>query len=67
MKFFKAIGKIISYINSHFTAMLFILLVFLIFNPFEKEVIAQPNLATIKLEGEILNIDKILNEIYISI
>ena len=63
MKFFKAIGKIISYINNHFKAMLFILLVFLIFNPFEKEVIAQPNLATIKLEGEILNIDKILNEI----
>lgn len=63
MGFFRVIGKIISYINNHFKAMLFILLLFLIFNPFEKEVIAQPNLATIRLEGEILNIEKILNEI----
>ncbi len=63
MFIFRGIGKIISYINNHFKAMLFLLLLFFIFNPFGKEGLQQPNLATIRLEGEITNIDKILTNI----
>ncbi|WP_458700843.1 signal peptide peptidase SppA [Sulfurospirillum sp. 1307] len=63
MIIFRWIGKVISYINNHFKAMLFILLLFVLFSPFNQEVITKPNLMTIRLEGEILNIEKILNEI----
>jgi protease-4 len=60
---FRILGKIISYINNHFKAMLFLLLLFLIFNPFNGENISQPNLMTIKLDKEINNIDKLLAQI----
>jgi len=63
MIIFRWIGKIISYINNHFKAMLFLLLLGLIFNPFEQDVLVKPNLATIKLEGQIGQIDKVLEEI----
>ncbi len=60
MFIFKWIGKVIGYINNHFKAMLFLLLLFFIFNPFNEETLQQPNLATIKLEGQITNIEKVL-------
>ncbi len=63
MIIFRWIGKIISYINNHFKAMLFLLLLFFIFSPFKQDGINQANLATIRLEGEITNIDKILAQI----
>lgn len=63
MFIFRWIGKIISYINNHFKAMLFLLLLFFIFNPFGKDPLAQPNLTTIRLEGQITNIDKVLANI----
>lgn len=63
MIIFRTLGKIISYINNHFKAMIFLLLLFLIFNPFNAENIQQPNLMTIKLGTEINNIDKLLAQI----
>ncbi len=59
----KGIGKIISYINNHFKAMLFLLLLFLIFSPFSKEGLEEANLTTIRIEGEIGNIDQLLESI----
>lgn len=66
MFIFKWIGKIISYINNHFKAMLFITLLIFIFNPFSQESLEKPNLTTIRLEGEINDIDKILTKIQIA-
>lgn len=63
MIFFRFIGRIISYINNHFKAMLFLLLLFLLFNPFGKEALQQANLTTIKLDTQIENIDKLLVQI----
>ena len=63
MFIFRCIGKIISYINNHFKAMLFLLLLFLIFSPFSEDGLNQANLTTIRLNGEITNIDKILAQI----
>jgi len=63
MFIFSWIGKVISYINNHFKAMLFITLLLFIFNPFSKDTLAQPNLTTIRIEGQIANIDKILVDI----
>ena len=57
------IGKIISYINNHFKAMLFLLLLVLIFSPFSEDTLEQANLTTIRLEGQITNIDKVLADI----
>ena len=63
MFIFRWIGKVISYINNHFKAMLFLLLLFFIFSPFSEEGLEQPNLTTIRIEGQITNIDKILEDI----
>ena len=63
MIFFRFIGRIITYINNHFKAMLFLLLLFLLFNPFGKEALQQANLTTIKLDTQIENIDKLLVQI----
>lgn len=63
MFIFRWIGNVIKYINNHFKAMLFLLLVLFIFNPFSQETLQQPNLTTIRLEGQITNIDKILEDI----
>jgi len=60
---FRWIGKVISYINNHFKAMLFLLLLFFIFSPYSEDGLKQPNLSTIKIEGQIANIDKILTQI----
>ncbi len=63
MIIFRWIGKVISYINNHFKAMLFITLLVFIFNPFGKDTLAKPNLTTIRLEGQIMNPDKVLAQI----
>ncbi len=63
MLIFRWIGKVISYINNHFKAMLFLLLLFIIFNPIDKEIVEKPNLATLEISGEIFNVNKILSKI----
>ena len=62
MILFRWIGKVISYINDHFKAMLFLLLLLFIFNPFE-ETLQKANLTTIRIEGQIENIDGLLEDI----
>jgi len=63
MIIFRWLGKVISYINNHFKAMLFITLLVFIFNPFSDKNLEQPNLTTIKIEGQIERIDKTLAQI----
>lgn len=55
------IGATLSYIQNHFKAMLFILIVVLIVA--SQEEIKEPNLAIVKIEGEILNVQEILESI----
>lgn len=55
------LGAILGYIQNHFKAMLFILLLVLIFG--SQEELNNPNLAIIKIEGEILNVEEILENI----
>ena len=55
------IGAVLGYIQNHFKAMLFILLLVLIFG--SQEELNNPNLAVVKIEGEILNIEEILENI----
>ncbi len=55
------IGAIFTYIQNHFKAMLFLLLLVLIFG--SQDELKTPNLAIVKLEGEILNIEEILENI----
>ena len=57
------VGAILGYIQNHFKAMLFLLLVVLIFGSLEEDKLSTPNLAIVKLEGEILNVDEILENI----
>lgn len=63
MIFFRMLGNIMNYIQNHFKAMLFILILFLIFNPFDGEKLKVANLTTINLDAQIDNIDKILADI----
>lgn len=56
-------GAILGYIQNHFKAMLFLLLIALIFGSLEEDKLSAPNLAIVKLEGEILNVDEILENI----
>lgn len=63
MFIFRWIGKVISYINNHFKAMLFIVLLVFIFAPFSEDSLEKANLTTIRIEGEIRDIDKILAKI----
>ena len=55
------IGAILGYIQNHFKAMLFLLLLVLIFG--SQEELKNPNLAIVKIEGEILNVEEILENI----
>ena len=55
------IGAVLGYIQNHFKAMLFLLLLVLIFGQTEEQ--KAPNLAIIKLEGQILSVDDILENI----
>ena len=57
------IGAILGYIQNHFKAMLFILLLVLIFGSIGEDKLETPNLAIIKIEGEITKIDEILENI----
>lgn len=63
MFIFRWIGSAITYINNHFKTVLLILFLIFMFSPFSEENIKKPNLTTIKLYGEIKDIDKILTEI----
>ncbi|MDX1809792.1 MAG: signal peptide peptidase SppA [Sulfurospirillaceae bacterium] len=63
MIIFRFIGKIIDYIQNHFKAMIFLLLLFIIFSPFGTEDLQKPNLEVIKIEGQIGDIDKIMEQI----
>ncbi len=56
-------GAILSYIQNHFKAMLFVLLVVLIFGSLEEDKLSSANLAVIKIEGEITQIDEMLEAI----
>ncbi len=55
------IGAVLGYIQNHFKAMLFVLLVVLIFG--SQDEFKHPNLAIVKVEGEILNVEEILDMI----
>ena len=55
------IGAVLGYIQNHFKAMLFILLLVLIFG--SQDELKNPNLAIVKIEGEILNVEEILENI----
>ena len=57
------IGMILSYIQNHFKAMLFLLLLVLIFGSLGEDKLASPNLAIVKIEGEITQIDQMLEAI----
>lgn len=57
------IGAILGYIQNHFKAMLFILFLVLIFGSISEDKLETPNLAIIKIEGEITKIDEILENI----
>ncbi|MDD2383172.1 MAG: signal peptide peptidase SppA [Sulfurospirillaceae bacterium] len=57
------IGAILSYIQNHFKAMLFVLLVILIFGSIGEDKLDTPNLGVIKIEGEITKVDDILENI----
>lgn len=57
------IGAILTYIQNHFKAMLFCLLLVLIFGSITEDKLETPNLAIIKIEGEITKIDDILENI----
>ena len=55
------IGAVLSYIQNHFKAMLFLLIVVLIIG--SQEEMKTPNLAIVKVEGEILNVQEVLENI----
>lgn len=55
------IGAVLGYIQNHFKAMLFVLLLVLIFG--SQDELKTPNLAIVKIEGEILNVEEILENI----
>lgn len=55
------IGAILGYIQNHFKALLFVLLLVFIYG--SQEELKNPNLAIIKIEGEILNVQEILEDI----
>ncbi len=63
MIIFRFIGKLINYIQNHFKAMLFLLLLFIIFAPFDSKKLQSPNLSTVKIEEQIGNIDNIMAQI----
>ena len=62
-KIFSPITMPISYIQNHFKAMLFLLLLFLLFAPQSENDLASHNLQEIKLYGAIMDASEILNKI----
>ncbi len=63
MKFIKFIGSVITYIQNHFKAMLFFLILFLVFGNLKERDLRPPNLATVKIEDQIIDVEKSLNKI----
>jgi len=62
-KLFLPITATLKFINDHFKAMLFLLLLFLIFAPVSEEEMHQPNLQSIALEGPIFEVSELLEQI----
>jgi len=63
MIIFRWIANVINYINDHFKAILLIALLLFLFAPFSQKSLEKANLTTIRIEGEIQNIDPILEQI----
>lgn len=61
---FSPIIAVFKFINTYFKAMIFLLIVFLIFSSTDNEAISAPNLAQINITGAIRDSSKTLEEIY---
>ena len=62
-KIFSPITATLSYIQNHFKAMLFILILFLIFAPSSEEDLTPTNLVQINLIGPVLDVTEVLEKI----
>jgi len=62
-KVFSPIGTILSYIQNHFKAMLFLLIVALIFIPASEDDLTHNNLQQINLVGPIMDVSEVLEQI----
>lgn len=60
---FSPIGKTLSYIQNHFKAMLFVLILFLVFAPDNTQDLTPNNLQEIKLVGPIMEVSEVLEQI----
>ncbi|WP_281530120.1 signal peptide peptidase SppA [Campylobacter hominis] len=63
---FGTLGEILGFINKYFKAMIFLLLVYLIFFTGQSDEIKQANLAEIRLDGAIMDANDVLEKIYAS-
>lgn len=63
---FGTLGEILGFINKYFKAMIFLLLVYLIFFTGQSDEIKQANLAEIRLDGAIMDVNEVLEKIYAS-
>lgn len=64
MKLFRAIGSVLKFINDHFKAFLFLLIVYLIFGGVgEKSNLNTPNLTTIDINGAIMDARELVQKI----
>ena len=55
------IGAVFNYIQNHFKTVLLLLILILVFG--SQDELKHPNLAVVKIEGEILNVEEILENI----
>lgn len=62
-KIFSSIGATLKYIQNHFKAMIFVLILFLIFAPSSEKDLTPNNLQQIKLSGPILEVSDVLAQI----
>lgn len=63
---FGTLGEILGFINKYFKAMIFLLLVYLIFFTGQSDEIKQANLAEIRLDDAIMDTNDVLEKIYAS-
>lgn len=61
---FGTLGEILGFINKYFKAMIFLLLVYLIFFTGQSDEIKQANLAEIRLDDAIMDANDVLEKIY---
>lgn len=61
---FGTLGEILGFINKYFKAMIFLLLVYLIFFTGQSDEIKQANLAEIRLDNAIMDANDVLEKIY---